>query len=422
MPDPLETRDPGERTASQFGALRALLVRAKDTAPGWARILENVDPADVTDREALARLPVLRKSELGALQASDPPFGGLVTVPVGGPDGIGNVFLSPGPIYEPGIAGSDWWRFGRALRAAGFRSGDLVLNCFAYHRTPAGAMLESGARAVGAAVIPGGTGNSAAQAVASRALRPVGYTGTPDFLKAILDRATEDGEPLDCFRRALVTGGALFPSLREAYANAGIQCFQCYGTADLGLIAYESEALEGLILDEHVIVEIVRPGTGDPVPEGEVGEVLVTVLNDEYPLFRFATGDLSMMLVGPSPCGRTAPRIAGWMGRADQTTKIRGMFVYPAQVAALARRHPEISRVRLEVSRDGEQDALRVLCAVESAPDGLAERIAEDVREILKLRGPVELVAKDALPNDGLVIADLREYDRAPAGNTESQG
>ena len=410
MLDPLETRSPEERAATQFALLRALLLRAVESAPGWARLLDGVDTQAVDQPAALARLPVLRKSALTELQAANPPFGGLATWPLGHDGGIQKVFASPGPIYEPGMDSRDWWRFARALRAAGLSAGDVLLICFAYHFTPAGAMLESGARALGVAVIPGGTGNTDQQVEISRTVRPSSYVGTPDFLKAILDRAEEKGSGLDCFRHASVTGGVLFPSLRQEYADRGIACLQCYATADLGLIAYESSAQEGMILDEHVIVEIVRPGTGDPVPEGDVGEVLVTTLNEDYPLIRFATGDLSAFLPGQSPCGRTGPRIKGWMGRADQTTKIRGMLVYPSQVAEIARRHPEIGRTRLTVTRSGERDAFELLCECDDANRAAADKIAESIRNVLKLRGGVKLVGTGTLPNDGKVIADERDY------------
>jgi len=318
--------------------------------------------------------------------------------------------MSPGPIFEPGGGGHDWWRFGRALHAAGVRRGDIVHNCFAYHLTPAGMMFESGAAAVGACVFPGGTGNTEAQARAAAHLKPGVWTGTPDFLKLILDRAAELDLSLASITRALVSGGALFPSLRAEYRERGIATHQCYATADLGLIAYESPALEGMIVDEGVIVEIVRPGTGEPVPEGEVGEVVVTTLNPDYPLIRFATGDLSAVLPGASPCGRTNMRIRGWMGRADQTTKIKGMFVRPEQVAEIVTRHLMVMKARLTVTRENEQDAFEI--AVEAPEvEGLVPEIAETVKGVLKLTGAVRIVPIGSLPNDGKVIDDRRSYD-----------
>jgi phenylacetate-CoA ligase len=406
--DTLETRSADEREASHFACLAEGLARAAATAPGLAAHLDGVDLAAVKDRAALARLPVLRKSDLAARQKDAPPLGGLTTV---APGALRHVFMSPGPIFEPGGDGRDWWRFGRALHAAGFRAGDLVHNCFAYHLTPAGMMVESGARAIGAAVFPGGVGNTDAQVQAATHLGPNAWTGTPDFLKVILDRALETGADLSSITKALVSGGALFPSLRQEYADRGVAVLQCYATADIGLIAYESPAQEGMILDEGVIVEIVRPGTGEPAPEGEVGEVVVTSLNPDYPLIRFATGDLSAVLPGQSACGRTNTRIKGWMGRADQTTKVKGMFVRPEQIAEILSRHPEAAKARLTVTRTGEQDSFEI--AVESAAggDGLAEALGATARSILKLKGPIRLVTPGSLPNDGKVIDDQRVYE-----------
>ena len=363
-----------------------------------------MDAGAVTDRAALARLPVLRKSELGQAQAARPPFGGFTTLP---PSGFEHVFQSPGPIYEPGRTGGDWWRFGRFLSAAGIGAGDIVQNCFSYHMTPAGLMFENGARAVGATVFPAGTGQTELQAQAAHALGVTAYAGTPDYLKVILDQAGTMGLELQ-ITHAAVGGGALFPSLRQEYADRGILCLQCYGTADLGNIAYESPAQEGLIVDEGVIVEIVTPGTGDPVPEGEVGEVVVTTLNPDYPLIRFATGDLSAILPGDSPCGRTNMRIKGWMGRADQTAKIKGMFVRPEQVAALVARHDDVARARVVVTRDGQRDAMTVQLETDAADPA---PYAASVAAVLKLKGQVELVSKGSLPNDGKVIDDQRVYD-----------
>ena len=375
--DPLETRSADERRADQDARLRDLAGFGLDT---------------------LADRPVLRKSELAARQAADRPFGGMTV------SNVATLHQSPGPIYEPGGAGADWWRLGRFLRAAGIGPGDVVQNCFGYHLTPAGHMFESGARAVGAAVIPAGTGQTDLQVRAAVDLAATAYAGTPDYLKVILDRADAMGEVLNV-TRAAVGGGALFPSLRAEYAERGIACLQCYATADLGNIAYESAAQEGMIVDEGVIVEIVRPGTGDPVPDGAVGEVVVTALNPDYPLIRFATGDLSAIMPGASPCGRTNMRIAGWMGRADQTAKVKGMFVRPEQVAELVARHPEIRAARVTVTRENEMDAMEVAVEAEA---GDAGAWAESVAQVLKLRGRV--VRVDALPNDGKVIDDRRDY------------
>ncbi|SNT73071.1 phenylacetate--CoA ligase family protein [Paracoccus seriniphilus] len=401
--DELETRSQDAREAALARELSATLARAK-TAPALARLLREVDPARVVDRAALARLPVIRKAELSQAQKKNPPFGGYTTRPVAEFD---HVFQSPGPIYEPGRREGDWWRLGRFLHASGVGRGDIVQNCFGYHLTPAGMMFESGARAVDAAVLPAGTGQTELQVRAAVDIGSTCYAGTPDFLKVILDRADAMGETL-LISRAVVGGGALFPSLRQEYADRGITTRQCYATADLGNIAYESDALEGMIVDEGVIVEIVRPGTGDPLPEGEVGEVVVTTLNPDYPLIRFATGDLSAVLPGISPCGRTNMRIKGWMGRADQTTKIKGMFVRPEQVAALVARHPEISRARVVADRDGEMDVMTVKV---EAPAGDGEAYAASVVDTLKMKARIQIVPPGSLPNDGKVIEDLRKYD-----------
>lgn len=400
--DDLETRDEGQRAEALAQALPLALSRAK-LAPAMARLLRDVEPEAVTDRAALARLPVIRKAELSEAQRKQPPFGGYTTRPAAQFD---HIFQSPGPIYEPGRRDGDWWRLGRFLHAAGVGQGDIVQNCFGYHLTPAGMMFESGARAVDAAVLPAGTGQTELQVRAAVDIGTTCYAGTPDFLKVILDRADEMGEVLS-FTKAVVGGGALFPSLRQMYADRGIVTRQCYATADLGNIAYESEAMEGMIVDEGVIVEIVRPGTGDPVPDGEVGEVLVTTLNPDYPLVRFATGDLSAVLAGTSPCGRTNMRIKGWMGRADQTTKIKGMFVRPEQVAALVARHADVSRARVIADRRGEMDVMIV--QLETAGQG--GDYAASVMDTLKLRGDIELVAPGSLPNDGKVIEDRRSYE-----------
>lgn len=406
--DDLETRDPEAREAALMAALPSQVARAKDHAPGFGKILTGVDPAAVIDRAALAALPVTRKSALIGLQESDPPFGGLTATSA---SDLARLYLSPGPIADPEGAGGDFWRMARALFAGGFRKGDVVHNCFSYHFTPAGMMLDAGARALGCAVFPGGVGNSDGQAQAMATFRAAGYVGTPDFLQSILDKADELKLDVSSCTKAVVSGGALFPDMRAAYAERGVRVLQCYGTADLGLVAYESEAAEGMILDEGVIVEIVRPGTGDPLPDGEAGEVVVTILNADYPLIRFGTGDLSAILPGISPCGRTAPRIKGWMGRADQTTKVRGMFVHPEQVARVAARHPEINRARLVVGNVDGQDRMTLQCEVaDDASEALASAIADSVQTECKLRGDVELVAPDTLPNDGKVIDDTRDY------------
>lgn len=414
--DALETRSPEAREAQLFAGLPAQIARAKAEAPGYARHLAEVEPAAVVDRAALAGLPLLRKSEIARLQAEAPPFGGLATGGAGWGGLAGRVFTSPGPIYELEGRDSDYARLARALFAAGFRPGELIHNAFAYHLTPGGWVMDWGARALGCAVVPAGVGNTEQQVAAIRHLAPAGYTGTPDFLKVLLDKAEEGGgRPLTSIRRALVSGGALFPSLRQEYRARGVACFQCYASAELGLIAYETAAPDGgpnpgMLVDEALILEIVRPGTGDPVPPGEVGEVVVTNFNPLYPMVRLATGDLSALLEGPSPCGRTAPRIRGWLGRADQTTKVKGMFVHPSQIAEVVRRHPEIRKARLEVTREGEQDAMTLLCETAATGEGLAAAVAGTLAEVTKLKGKVVLQAPDSLPNDGKVISDERTY------------
>lgn len=382
MFDDLETRSADAREAGQIAQLKAL----------------GIEVAALAD---LADLPVLRKAELSERQKAEPPFGGLTV------GTVTHVFQSPGPIYEPGRLQGDWFRMGRFLHAAGIGRADVVQNCFGYHLTPAGHMFESGALAVGARVLPAGTGQTELQVQAARDVGTTAYAGTPDYLKVILEKADEMGVSLG-ISKAAVGGGALFPSLREWYVARGIACLQCYATADLGNIAYESPAMEGMILDEGVIVEIVTPGTGDPVAPGDVGEVVVTALNPDYPLVRFATGDLSAFMDGQSPCGRTGRRIKGWMGRADQTTKIKGMFVRPEQVAALVAQHDEVSKARVVASRAGEQDQMVV--QIESA-GGDAARYAASVVSLLKMKGEVEIHAPGSLPKDGLVIEDQRSYD-----------
>ena len=405
--DCLETRDPQVREAELFAALRDHL-RAAVRAPAMARLLDGVDPDQVTDRRTLAALPVVRKSELMALQADSPPFGGLT------PEGVedyANIFASPGPIFEPVPRRDDPFRMARALFAAGMRKGDLVHNTFSYHFTPAGAMLEGGARAIGCTVFPAGVGQTELQVQAIARLRPNAYVGTPSFLNILLDRAAELGEDVSSIVKGLVSGEALPPSLRTAIGERGVSVLQCYAVADVGLIAYESPALEGMILDEGVMVEIVRPGTGNPVPEGEVGEIVVTPLNPDYPLVRFATGDLSAVMPGASPCGRTNTRMRGWMGRADQTTKVRGMFVHPSQVAEVVRRHAEIVRARLVVTSAGNQDVMTLRCESETGDPGVADAIAATVRDVCKLRGQIEIVTPGSLANDGKVIEDARTYE-----------
>jgi len=397
--DDLETRSADARAASLADCLPAQIALAQ-ALPGYTS-LAAVDATKITDRAALAALPVLRKSELGAAQKASPPFGGYSS------GSYEFAFQSPGPLYEPGRALNDWWRFARFLHALGIGQGDIVQNCFGYHLTPAGMMFQNGAHAVGATVFPAGTGQTEMQAQAAHDIGCTAYAGTPDYLKVILEKADEMGLSLQ-ITKAAVGGGALFPSLRDWYMDRGIDCRQCYATADLGNIAYESQALEGLIADEGAIIEIVTPGTGDPVTDGEVGEVLVTVLNADYPLVRFATGDMSAVLAGTSPCGRTNLRIKGWMGRADQTTKIKGMFVRPEQVAALVAKHPEVTRARVIAGRDGETDTMSVQI------EGLAENAdaySASVAATLKLKGAVTVVAAGSLPTDGVVIEDTRTYD-----------
>jgi phenylacetate-CoA ligase len=405
--DELETRDPGAREAALMAALPDTIGNARANAPGFAKILADVEPGDVTSREALAGLPVTRKSDLIEMQEAAAPFGGLTTKPA---REMARLFMSPGPIADPEGHGADWWRFARALFAAGFRKGDIVQNCFAYHFTPAGAMFESAAHALGCAVCAGGVGQTEMQVQAIAHFGADGYAGTPDFLKIILDKASEMGTPIPTLKKALVSGGALLPLLRKEVQDQGVDVLQCYGSADLGLIAYESEAVEGMILDEGIVVEILRPGTGDPVPDGEVGEVVVTTLNRDYPLIRFATGDLSAIMPGTSPCGRTAPRIKGWMGRADQTTKVRGMFVHPAQIDRIVKRHPEILRARLVVGSDGGKDTAVFLCEAEGGDERVAKHISDSVQAEIKVRAEVRIVAKDKILNDGKVIEDSRTY------------
>jgi phenylacetate-CoA ligase len=407
--DDLETREPALRERVLLAALPRQVAHAKRQAPYFAALLRDVEPQDVTSRQALAALPVTRKHQLLALQQEAPPFGGLAATP---PGGLARLFMSPGPIYDPEGRQADYWRMARPLFAAGFRPGDLLLNCFSYHLTPAGAMMESGAHALGCAVIPGGTGQTELQLRAIGDLRPVGYVGTPSFLRIILDKGRESGADLSSLKRALVSGEAFPPALQSAVASHGIAAFQAYGTADLGAIAYETEAREGLVVDEGILLEVVRPGTGDVLPEGEVGEVVVTTFTADYPLIRFGTGDLSAILPGTSPCGRTNQRIKGWMGRADQTTKVKGMFVHPEQVAETVKRHDGIGRARLVVTHDGHNDVMTLKAEAAPGTDAaFAVRLAETLAAVTKLNGRVELVAPGSLPNDGKVIEDARRYD-----------
>jgi len=406
--DGLETRSADERESALMSALSKQLAHAKSKSSYYATLLADIDPDAVTDREALARLPVTRKSELLDLQKKTPPLGGLNAV---APNTLARLYMSPGPIYDAEGPEADPWRFARALFAAGFRKGDIVHNCFSYHLTPAGMMIDSAARAIGCAVFPGGVGNTEMQVQAAADLRPDGYGGTPSFLKIILEKAREMGADVSSLKKALVSGEALPPSLRKELSDLGCDVLQCYGTADLGLVAYESPAMEGMILDENVIVEIVRPGTGDPVPEGEVGEIVVTTLNPNYPMIRFGTGDMSAVLAGTSPCGRTNQRIKGWMGRADQTTKVKGMFVHPGQIAEVVKRHPEITKARLVVTGRTGEDVMTLHCESAKQDDSLANAVAATLQSVTKLRGAVELVAEGSLANDGKVIEDARSYD-----------
>ena len=407
--DTLETRDPALREHDQFAALRRQIAYAKTAAPAFATMLHGVDPASIASRAELAQLPVTRKSDLFEMQKALRPFGGLAATGWGT---MRRVFASPGPIYEPEGARPDHWRLARALFAAGFRAGDLVHNCFSYHLTPAGSMLETAAHALGCTVFPGGIGQTELQVQAIADLKPAGYVGTPSFLKIILEKADEQGIPLPSLTKALVSAEAFPPSLRDAFARRGIRGYQAYATADLGSIAYETSAREGLVVDEGVLVEIVRPGTGDPVAAGEVGEVVVsTLFNADYPLIRFGTGDLSALLPGVSPCGRTNMRIKGWMGRADQTTKVKGMFVHPSQVAAIVKRHGEIVKARLVVDNPDGNDRMTLHVEVPANASAHAEAIVTSIRDITKLRGEVAFRTPGELPNDGKVIDDVRKYE-----------
>jgi len=402
--DKLETRDPAAREKDLFSRLPGAIARAM-SAPGWAEHLKGVDPKAVTSRAALAKLPVLRKSDLPAMQKAMPPFGGLAVTP---PGKLKRLLVSPGPIFEPEGHDMDAWGAARALYAAGFRAGDIVLNTFSYHLTPGGHIMDSGAQALGCAVIPAGVGNTEQQVEAIAHLKPSGYAGTPDFLKILLDAGAKAGKDMSSLKSGLVSGAALPSSLRNELSGRGVDVLQAYATAELGIIAYESRPPEGMIICENMIVEIVRPGTGDPVAEGEVGEVVGTSFNPDYPMIRLATGDLSAVMAGQSPCGRTNTRIKGWMGRADQTTKVKGMFVHASHVAQVARRHPELGRVRLAVTRESEQDVMTLYAECASGAEGLTDAVAASLQSVTKLKGRVSLVNPGSLPNDGKVIADER--------------
>lgn len=409
--DELELRAPDVRETALMATLPAQVKHAQNASAAFADILKGVDASAVNCRASLAKLPVTRKYELLERQRAHRqanPFGGFSTQGFG--QGMPRVFASPGPIYEPEGTHPDYWRMARAIYAAGFRSGELIHNCFSYHFVPAGSMMETGAHAVGCTVFPGGTGQTEQQVQAMAELLPAGYIGTPSFLKLILEKAEALNTPLPSVRKALVSGEAFPPSLRDWLQARGVSGYQCYATADLGLIAYETSAREGLVLDERVIVEIVRPGTGDPVPEGEVGELVVTTFNSDYPLIRFGTGDLSAVLPGQCPTGRTNIRIKGWMGRADQTTKVRGMFVHPGQISEVAKRFPQVGKARLIVSGEMASDHMALLVESNETAEGLALQIGEAVREITKLRAEIQLVSPGSLPNDGKVIEDIRSY------------
>ena len=405
--DDLETRSPEQRLADQVAAVAAQVAHAKANCSAWADILADVDAASVTSPEAIAQLPVTRKSALIELQKADMPFGGMVDTSNAH---MNYVFTSPGPIYEPGFDVADAWRFARALHAGGLRKGDLVQNCFSYHFTPAGAMFDNAAKEIGCTVIAAGVGNTEMQAQSFHNLKPSAYIGTPSFLKIILEKADELGLDSSSVKRAVVGGEPFLPPLQAFFKERGIQVLQGYATADLGNIAYEVPNGEGMLVEEGLYLEIVRPGTGDPVAPGEVGEIVVTTFNPHYPLIRFATGDMSAFMEGQSPCGRTAQRIKGWMGRADQSTKVRGMFVRPEQVAELAAKHDDISKIRITVDQTDGKDSMLVACETDSPSDALLAAVTDNVRNVIHLRGDVQLVATGSLPNDGKVIDDQRQY------------
>jgi phenylacetate-CoA ligase len=402
--DALETSSPDEREADLFARLPRVIAAAVE-APAYAERLAGIDPAAITDRKALASLPILRKAELPALHKAAPPFGGFAPAPLGS---FGRLFTSPGPIFEPEGTGVDAWGAARGLFAAGFCAGDVVLNTFGYHLTPGGFIMDSGARALGCAVIPAGPGNTEQQMEVIGAYRPVAYAGTPDFLKILIEAGQARGVDISCIRRAVVSGAAFPPSLQAWVKERGIDAYQLYATADVGIIAYETVAREGMVLNENLIVEIVRPGTGDPVAQGEVGEIVVTNLDPHHPQIRLAVGDLTAVLPGTSSCGRTNMRIRGWMGRADQTAKIKGMFVRPEQVAEIARRHVEIAKLRLVVGRANEVDTMTLKAEIYGEPAGLVDAVSQSLQQVTKLKGAVEILPLGALPNDGKVIADER--------------
>ena len=406
--DSLENRDPAERERDLMARLPLQIAHAKARSAYFARSLAALDATTINSRAALIQLPVLRKHALLEMQKQQKPFGELNATPV---SGLGRVFSSPGPIYDPEGRSADWWRFSRALYAAGFRAGDLVHNTFSYHFTPAGFMVEGAAQKLGCCVFPAGTGQTEMQVAAIADLRPTAYTGTPSFLKIIIEKADELKTDISSLKKAMVSGEALFPAQQALFSARGIACFQGFGTADLGLIAYETEAHQGMVMDEELLLEIVRPGTGDSVAPGEVGEIVITTFNPDYPLIRFATGDMSAVLPGISPCGRTNTRIKGWMGRADQTTKVKGMFIHPEQVAEVIKRHAEIIKARLVVTNPQTNDSMTLHCEVSATPAGLADAVAASIRDITKLRGTVELLAPGSLANDGKVIEDARKYD-----------
>jgi phenylacetate-CoA ligase len=410
--DARETREPAAREADLMARLPGLIADAQSRAPGWGRILAGVDPAAIRSRADLCALPVTRKNDLKPLQAADPPFGGLNAVPLAD---VGHIFMSPGPIFDLDVRRADWWRVARAMHAAGMRRGMLIQNCFSYHFTPAAFMIEAAAAHMGCPVLPAGVGQTEMQVEAMAALKVPAYAGTPSFLKIILEKAMALGADVSALRSGLFAAEALPPSLRQWFHDHGLTCvLQWYGTAEIGLIAYETQsagtACEGMVVDEDLLVEVVRPGTGEPVAEGEVGELVVTDFNADYPLVRFGTGDLTAILPGISPCGRTNVRIRGWLGRADQTTKVRAMFVHPGQIDQIMKRHPELLRVRLVVSGNIGEERMTLYCEAQSSPDGLAARVAESIRDITKLRGEALLTMPGSLPNDGKVIEDARSY------------
>lgn len=403
--DTLETRDPIARERAQFALLPDLIRTARERAPGWAAHLGGVEPGDITSRANLSRLPLLRKGSLKDLQAKRPPFGGFA---IEEGRAAARIFMSPGPIYEPEGRAEDWWRSARALFAAGLRRGDVVLNTFSYHLAPGGWIIDAGLRMLGCSVIPAGPGNTEQQIEAIAHLKPSAYVGVPEFLKILLDKSREAGKPANSIEKAFVSGGALLPALRADCRQRGVSVYQAYAIADVGVIAYESQALEGLIVDEGVILEIVRPGTGTPVPDGEVGEVVVTSFNRDYPMFRLATGDLSAIMPGTSPCGRTNMRIKGWLGRADQAAKVKGLFLSTEQIGEVGKRFPELAKMRLVIGGAGDAATLTLKAESTTTDPDLARRVGEAMAEVTKLKGDVQLVQQGSLPNDGRVISDER--------------